>query len=167
MLPDERLLGPARSVLEMYRAKGWRAGTAESCTGGLVSAALTAVPGSSDVLERGLVTYTNAAKVDLLDVPTDLFPRVGAVSQEVADAMLRGLLARAPVDAGVAVTGIAGPGGGTAEKPVGLVYIAAGAQPGAPRVQQFLFEGDRDTVRRESVRAALEMLRDVADQGDI
>lgn len=166
MLP-ERLLGPARSVLEIYRNKGWRAATAESCTGGLVAAALTAVPGSSEVLERGLVTYTNAAKADLLGVPEGHFARVGAVSQDVADAMLRGLLARAPVDAGVAVTGIAGPGGGTPAKPVGLVYIAAGAQTGAHRVQQFLFEGDRDTVRLESVRTALEMLRDAADQGDV
>lgn len=165
MLP-ERLLGPARSVLEIYRDKGWRAGTAESCTGGLVAAALTAVPGSSDVVERGLVTYTNAAKADLLDVSEDLFAEVGAVSQEVAEAMLHGLLARAPVDAGVAVTGVAGPGGGTAEKPVGLVFIAAGARTGTPQVQRFLFEGDRDAVRLESVRAALDMLRDAAQQGD-
>lgn len=164
MLPDD-LLEPARRVLDAYRGKGWRLGTAESCTGGLVAAALTAVPGSADVVERGLVTYTNAAKTDLLGVPADLFARVGAVSGEVAAAMAAGLLARAPVDAAVAVTGIAGPGGGSAEKPVGLVYIAAGVRGGEPKVQRFRFDGDRDTVRAESVRAALAMLRDAAGPG--
>jgi nicotinamide-nucleotide amidase len=163
---DERLLGPARDVLRIYRDMGWRLATAESCTGGLIAAALTAVPGSSDVVERGLVTYTNAAKTECLGVDNGLFASVGAVSQDVAAAMAEGAVARAPVDAAVAVTGVAGPGGGTEAKPVGLVYIAVATRNGSARVEQHLFDGDRDMVRTESVRAALAMLRDAASTGD-
>lgn len=135
--------------------------TAESCTGGLISAALTAVPGSSAWFERGFITYSNAAKTDLLGVASELIASLGAVSKEVAIAMAEGALARSPVTAAVAVTGIAGPDGGTQEKPVGLVHIAAARKNAPSRHERHLFPGERDAVRRATALAALALLENI------
>lgn len=159
---DERMLSQARDVLGLYRDLGWRLATAESCTGGLIAAALTAIPGSSDVIERGFVPYSNTAKTDLLGVPETLFTKVGAVSEAVAAAMAEGAVASSPVDAAVAVTGVAGPAGGTDAKPVGLVYIGVATHDSIARVVEHRFDGDRDAVRREGARAGLDMLADAA-----
>ncbi len=129
----------AQSVLDACRARNWRLATAESCTGGMVAAALTAIAGSSDVVERGFVTYTNEAKSDLLGVPAETIAAHGAISAETAEAMAKGAIAHAPVDLAVSVTGIAGPGGATPTKPVGLVLFGLARRDGhlpnrAPRI---------------------------------
>lgn len=134
--------------------------TAESCTGGGVAAAITDIAGSSAVLDCGLVTYSNAAKQRLLSVPAMLINEFGAVSREVAEAMLSGLWQQSAAQIGVAITGIAGPSGGTAEKPVGLVWFAWGAKGEAPQVACERFDGDRATVRAEAVDYALNRLLD-------
>lgn len=143
--------------------RGWHMATAESCTGGLIAAACTARAGSSDWFERGFVSYSNAAKSELLGVPAPLIEAHGAVSEPVALAMAQGALTRARVQASVAVTGIAGPGGAVPGKPVGTVWIAAGVQaPGEPAVVQarlLQLDGDRAAVRAQSVLAALALLR--------
>jgi len=147
------------------RARGWRLATAESCTGGLVSAAVTSVAGSSDWFDRGFVSYSNAAKTALLGVPVALIDRVGAVSAEVAQAMAQGAALRAGVDVAVAVTGIAGPGGGTAQKPVGTVWFGLAWQDGtAQRTQTRLvrFDGDRARVRFAAAALALRWVQQVA-----
>jgi nicotinamide-nucleotide amidase len=148
----------AERILEKCRARGWRIATAESCTGGLLAAALTAIPGSSDVVERGFVTYSNEAKTELLGVPPATIARFGTVSAETAEAMAKGALARAPVDLAVAVTGIAGPGGGSAGKPAGLVLFGLARRSGAARSERRLFPGDRGAVREKALLAALELL---------
>ena len=122
----------AETLLARCRQAGLTLATAESCTGGLVAAALTAVPGSSDVFERGFVTYSNAAKADMIGVPAELIAREGAVSEAVARAMADGALAASRADLAVAVTGVAGPGGGTAAKPVGLVHLAVAIRAARP-----------------------------------
>jgi nicotinamide-nucleotide amidase len=149
----------ARTLLERCRGRGLKIATAESCTGGLIAGALTAIPGSSDVVERGFVTYSNEAKTEMLGVPTDLIVRKGAVSMEVAMAMAEGALKHAPVDIVLAVTGIAGPGGGSDAKPVGLVHIAAARRGGARLHEECRF-GDigRDEVREATVRTALALM---------
>lgn len=152
----------AEAVISVFRAKGLRAVTAESCTGGLIAASLTDIPGSSTVFERGFVTYSNEAKTELLGVPAQLIAEHGAVSEPVARAMAEGALAHSRADVAVAVTGIAGPGGGSADKPVGLVFIAAARHGKPTRVERHIFPGDRGEVRRESVRAALRLAMDVA-----
>jgi nicotinamide-nucleotide amidase len=119
------LLARAEKLLAEARAKGLKVATAESCTGGLVAGLLTEIPGSSDVVERGFVTYSNEAKEELLGVPREILKAHGAVSAETARAMVQGALKQSRADLAVAVTGIAGPGGGTADKPVGLVHFAA------------------------------------------
>lgn len=135
-----------------------RIGTAESCTGGLVAAACTSLAGSSQWFERGVVTYSNEAKTELLGVPAELIARHGAVSDVVAEHMARGLLARAPIDWALSVTGVAGPSGGSADKPVGTVWLTL-AQAGHPaKVWRENFRGDRDAVRRQTVRAGLAAL---------
>lgn len=144
-------------LAQALRVKAWRMASAESCTGGLIAAACTALAGSSDWFERGYVTYTNQAKTDLLGVPTELFGRVGAVSEEVALAMVQGVLQRAPVQLAVAVTGIAGPGGATPGKPVGTVWLAWGTAT-AVGAQCLQLPGDRDAVRGATVSAALQRL---------
>src|SRR6185312_12026725 len=141
---------------------GLRVATAESCTGGMIAAALTAIAGSSDVVERGFVTYSNEAKGELLRVPAPLIAQCGAVSAEVAEAMARGALAHAPVDLAVSVTGIAGPGGATATKPVGLVHLGIIRRGGAARTERHVFAGDRRAVRAASVARALELLAEAA-----
>jgi nicotinamide-nucleotide amidase len=148
----------ARRVLDAYAARGWTLATAESCTGGLIAATLTAVPGASAVVERGFITYTNAAKTECLGVPDNLFAAHGAVSAEVAEAMARGTLAHAPVTAAVSVTGVAGPGGGTAKKPVGLVYLGIAVRGGTIQSHRCTFSGGRDAIREASVREALHLL---------
>ncbi|MGB0747700.1 MAG: CinA family protein [Magnetospiraceae bacterium] len=153
----------ATRLLEDLRARDLRLVTAESCTGGLIAGCLTAVPGSSDVVDRGFVTYSNAAKQQMLGVPEALLIAHGAVSAPVALAMAQGALARSEADLAVSVTGIAGPGGGTATKPVGLVHLAAVSGSGAERSERVIFDGDRDAVRQGAVVKALELLRAVAE----
>lgn len=158
------LIHQATRVLDACRARRWTLATTESCTGGLISACLTAVAGSSDVVERGFVTYSNQAKTDLLGVPEGMLAQFGAVSEPVARAMAEGTLKHAPVALAVAVTGIAGPGGGTAEKPVGLVHLAAARRGGPTLHQRCIFPGDRDAVRRATAAAALDLLLQLAQQ---
>jgi nicotinamide-nucleotide amidase len=147
----------ARHVLGACERRGWHLATAESCTGGLIIACLTEIPGSSSVVERGYVTYDNRAKTEVLGVPSTLVERVGAVSEEVARAMAEGALARAGVDLAIAVTGIDGPGGATPTKPVGLVHLAV-ARDGAPTLHtRAVFPGDRAAIRLATVDAALEL----------
>ncbi len=133
--------------------------TAESCTGGLIAAAITSRPGSSAVFERGFVTYSDESKTELLDVPKDVLREHGAVSARTAIAMARGALNNSRADVSVSVTGIAGPDGGSAEKPVGLVYIGYGfRQEDLVECSEHRFEGDRESVRRQSVDAAFRHL---------
>lgn len=147
------------ALLAEYEFAGYMVATAESCTGGLVAGALSDIPGSSKVLERGFVTYSNVAKSELLGVPPSLILAHGAVSPEVAVAMAVGALAKSKADVTVAVTGIAGPGGATETKPVGRVYIATAVRRGPAKHKEYTFPGDRDAVRLASVEAALERLR--------
>jgi nicotinamide-nucleotide amidase len=150
----------AAAVLDRCRSRGWRLATAESCTGGLVAAALTAIGGSSNVVERGFVTYSNEAKTELLGVPPETIAAHGAVSAETAGAMAEGAIARAPADLAVSVTGVAGPGGGSAEKPVGLVVLGLARRGQATRTERHLLSGDRAAVRGAALRAALALLAD-------
>lgn len=154
----------AEEVLVTARRAGLKLATAESCTGGLVAGALTDIAGSSDVVERGFVTYSNQAKFDLLGVPVELLIAHGAVSEPVARAMAEGAVAHSAADVAVAVTGIAGPGGGSATKPVGLVHLAC-ARKGADTLhERRIFTGDRAAVRMAAVRAALKLVqRNLAD----
>ena len=153
------LLDEAEKLLAEARARGLKIATAESCTGGLIAGLLTEIAGSSDVVERGFVTYSNEAKEELLGVSHELLASHGAVSAEVARAMALGALKHARADIAVAVTGIAGPAGGTRQKPVGLVYLAAAR--GDQVIARECRFGDvgRGAVRLKSVEAALEMLR--------
>ncbi len=146
-------------VLDACRLRGLMVATAESCTGGLVTGALTEIPGSSDVLDRGFVTYSNDAKHAMLGVSAGILEHYGAVSREAADAMASGALARSNADLAVAITGVAGPGGGSAEKPVGLVHFAGAARDGR-RIHWEKRYGDigRSAVRTRAVADALAML---------
>lgn len=149
-------------VGDLLRQKRWRIAVAESCTGGLVASRLTDVPGSSDYVDRGLVAYSNAAKVDWLGVPAEMIAEHGAVSEPVAMAMARGIRDRASADIGVGVTGIAGPGGGSDRKPVGTVVVAvarSGRLESDVRVRTFRFPGDRALVKSQASQAALDMVR--------
>lgn len=149
----------AVQVLTAARAQGQRIGTVESCTGGLIAGALTEIAGSSDVVQGGLVTYSNELKMALAGVPEAILAAHGAVSAQTATAMVAGLLARLPtVDLGVAVTGIAGPGGGSAEKPVGLVYLATLRRGKGVTVERQIFRGSRAEIRQATVARALQML---------
>ena len=139
-------------------AAGLTAVTAESCTGGGVARALTDIPGSSQWFERGYVTYSNAAKMHDLGVESAALERHGAVSAAVVEQMVTGALRVSGADVAIAVSGVAGPDGGTLEKPVGLVYLAVGRRGGAVRVHRELFAGDRADVRRAAVAAALRLL---------
>ncbi len=148
----------AARVIEQAVARDITLVTAESCTGGLIAAALTAIPGSSAVVMGGFVTYANALKQSALGVSSALLDRVGAVSQEVALAMTAGALNHSPAQLAVATTGIAGPGGGSLRKPVGLVHIAVQLRGGKAYHNAPIFMGDRDAVREQSVILALEMV---------
>ena len=154
------LVETASKMLGDMRDRGLTLATAESCTGGLIAACLTEVPGSSDVFERGFVTYSNRAKTELLGVPEEMIDTHGAVSPEVAGAMAEGALAHSPADLAVAVTGIAGPGGGSPDKPVGLVIIAA-ARRDTPVARLRCTFGDigRTLVRQRTVSEAFRLIR--------
>ena len=154
----------AAALLELCRRKKLRIAAAESCTGGLIAATLTEIPGSSDVVERGFVTYSNDAKQAMLGVPASTIEKFGAVSRETAEAMAAGALKNSPAELAVSVTGIAGPGGATPGKPVGLVHFAAASSRGSLIHREKRF-GDigRSQVRHASVIEALDMLRVLAE----
>ncbi|MFA4893044.1 CinA family protein [Brevundimonas sp.] len=159
MFPDDIVI-LARQVVDAAVARGLRVATAESCTGGLVAGALTAIAGSSAVLDRGFVTYSNAAKSEMLGVPADLIEDQGAVSEPVARAMAEGAVRRSEARVSVAVTGVAGPGGGSAAKPVGLVHFAASGPSGVIHAEHRFGDLGREGIRLESVRVALRLLLD-------
>lgn len=161
---DHEIRSAAEHVLFACRKHKLKVVTAESCTGGLVAAALTAIAGSSDVVERGFVTYANEAKREMLGVPWDALLGHGAVSEPVARAMAAGALAHSLADIAVSVTGVAGPGGGSDEKPVGLVHLAAVRKGHEPIAERHIFPGDRDAIRRISVLTALAMLALLAER---
>lgn len=152
------LSADATRVLEACRRAGLKLATAESCTGGLIAATLTEIAGSSDVVERGFVTYSNEAKTEMLGIDPALIAARGAVSREVAEAMAAGAIAHSPADIAVAVTGIAGPGGATSEKPVGLVHLACLRRGQQATAERHVFPGDRQAVRTATVARALELL---------
>lgn len=160
---NDEVLAAAEGVLDACRARGLTVATAESCTGGLVAGALTEIAGSSAVVDRGFVTYSDIAKQQLLGVPADTLRDHGAVSAETAEAMARGALAKASADITVAITGIAGPGGASPGKPVGLVHFAAASRRGA-LIHAEMRYGDigRAMVRQKSVLQALAMLKALA-----
>ena len=163
---DGELDRAARRLGRRLTDRGWQVAAAESCTGGLVGHVITQVPRSSDHFLGGIVSYSNAAKEELLDVPGDLLERVGAVSSEVAEAMTTGALARFPVaHLAVAVTGIAGPDGGSDDKPVGLTYVAAALRDGRAIVERYEWRHDRDGNKRASALAALELADRLAREG--
>ncbi len=163
MYPSQQL-GLAEKVLDICRARGLRIASAESCTGGLIAGCLTAIAGSSDVVERGFVTYTNPSKTQMLDVPSELIDALGAVSDPVAQAMAEGALGKSDADIAVAVTGVAGPGGGTEEKPVGLVHFAVARKGGRTIGAHRVFNGDRTDVRSQTVTTALTLLKMMAEE---
>ena len=148
----------AEAVLNTARQSGLKIATAESCTGGLIAGALTEIPGSSDVVDRGFVTYSNQAKCDMLGVDIEMLIAHGAVSEPVARAMAEGALAHSGADVAVSVTGIAGPGGGAANKPVGLVHIACARKGHETLHERRIFTGDRGGVRMSTVKAALKLV---------
>jgi nicotinamide-nucleotide amidase len=162
-MADAPTQAAAMALLDLCKAKKLMIATAESCTGGLVAGALTNIAGSSAVVERGFVTYTDEAKQQMLGVPLDTVRQHGAVSRETAEAMAKGALRHSPADLAVSITGIAGPGGGSATKPVGLVHFAAASRGGALLHRERRF-GDigRAEVRRLSVLEALSMLSELA-----
>ena len=162
-MADRETEAAATALLDLCKTKKLMVATAESCTGGLVAGALTDIAGSSAVVDRGFVTYTNAAKHQMLGVPNATIERHGAVSRETAEAMVRGALGHAHADLAVSITGIAGPGGGSADKPVGLVHFAAASRGGNLIHRERRF-GDigRGEVRRLSVLEALAMLTELA-----
>lgn len=162
---SEDLRAAAKALLDACRLRGLKVATAESCTGGLVAGALTDIAGSSDVVDRGFVTYSNEAKQQMLGVPADTIEKHGAVSRETAEAMARGALGNANADLAVAITGIAGPGGGSPDKPVGLVHFAAASRNGKLTHKEMRYGGlGRIGVRRKSVLQALLMLRTMAEK---
>ncbi|WP_222373311.1 CinA family protein [Rhizobium leguminosarum] len=154
------IISTAEAIIRDFTAAGLMVSTAESCTGGLIAGALTEISGSSAVVDRGFVTYTNSAKIEMLGVQAETLSRFGAVSEETARQMVHGALFRSRAEIAVAVTGIAGPGGGSAEKPVGLVHLAAKSRAGTLIHRKMLY-GDigRSEVRLATIRTALEMVR--------
>jgi len=161
---DHEIRESAEHVLDVCRRKKLRVVTAESCTGGLIAGALTAIAGSSDVVDRAFVTYSNEAKREMIGVPWDAILGHGAVSEPVARAMAAGALARGNAQIAVSVTGVAGPGGGTPDKPVGLVHFAAQRTGHEPIVERHVFPGDRDQIRRLTVVTALAMVAALAER---
>jgi nicotinamide-nucleotide amidase len=164
-MSDKELIAQAQALLELCRRKKLKIAAAESCTGGLVAATLTEIAGSSEVFERGFVTYSNEAKQAMLGVPATTLASHGAVSAETAQAMATGALAHAPVDLTVSITGIAGPGGAVAGKPVGLVHFAAASRRGQLIHRERRYgEIGRKQVRDASVIEALALLREIAEK---
>jgi nicotinamide-nucleotide amidase len=156
---DDALLHRAETLLEALRRRALRLATAESCTGGLISGLLTEIAGSSDVVERGFVVYSNEAKETLLGVPHHVIVTHGAVSEACARAMAEGALKHSRADIAVSVTGIAGPGGGSPEKPVGLVHFGCAVTEGETRHRRYVFEhANRHEIRMRSVKAALDLI---------
>lgn len=153
------LLEQAAALLAACRARGWKLVTAESCTGGLIAATLTAIAGSSDVVDRGFITYSNESKVELLGVPAALLMVHGAVSEPAVRAMAEGALARSRADIAVAVTGVAGPGGGSAKKPVGLVWFGLAQRGALVHSERVVFPGDRAAIRAATVAHAFGLIR--------
>ncbi len=164
-LPPD-LVDLAKEVLGAAKAAKKRIVTAESCTGGLLGGCLTANAGSSDVVDCGFITYSNESKSRLLGVPRDAITDLGAVSDVVASAMAEGALAQTDADIAVSITGIAGPGGGTKEKPVGLVYMALAQTGRDALVKRYIFAGTRSDIRRAAVGAAMELLLGSLKDGD-
>lgn len=158
MIPLD-LLHEAETVLTACRVRGKRVATAESCTGGMIVAALTAIAGSSDVVDRGFVTYSNDAKHEMIGVPMDLIAAHGAVSEEVARAMAEGALAHSRADIAISVTGVAGPGGGSVEKPVGLVCFGIARRGEKARSERHVLPGDRSEIRAAAVAHAFVLIR--------
>ena len=158
MIINDEMTATAEYVLHAFRRNGAKIATAESCTGGLIAALLTSIAGSSDVFERGFVTYSNEAKTEQISVPTDLIAEFGAVSAEVAMAMAQGALEHSNATVTVSVTGIAGPGGGSDEKPVGMVFVAIAGPDGLFVEELRLGNQSRDEIRAQTAVAALEML---------
>jgi len=165
IFPPE-LYDEASALLDELQRHALLVATAESCTGGLIAGLLTEIPGSSGMVERGFVTYSNAAKTELLGVPAEMIARHGAVSEQVARAMADGALSRTPAHIAVSVTGIAGPDGGTAEKPVGIVYVGVAVKGEDTQVSECRF-GDigRQAVRLATVREAIRLLRSAVKPG--
>src|ERR1700691_4502434 len=158
MFPPDLLVRAAELIVR-YGSAGLMLATAESCTGGLIAGLLTEIPGSSNVVERGFVVYSNAAKEELLGVPASTLARYGAVSEETARAMAEGALKASPADVAVSVTGVAGPDGGTAAKPVGLLHFACAPRSSATVAREERFGAiGRDAVRLASVRVGLDLL---------
>ena len=157
------IISRAESLIQLCRAKGVRLSTIESCTGGLLSGCLTDIAGSSDVLDRGFVTYSNEAKHEEVGVNTQFLEQFGAVSDVVAREMCAGAMTRTGVDAAVSLTGIAGPGGGTDTKPVGLVFIGIATSAAAPVAYRYVFDGDRQSVRAAAIVEALDLLMAAID----
>lgn len=155
----------ARRVGEALIARRWTLVTAESCTGGWIAKCVTDISGSSDWFDRAFVSYSNPAKQDMLGVTSSSLQRFGAVSGEVVQEMVTGALARSAAQIAVAVSGVAGPTGGSREKPIGLVWCGWGVRDGRPEVREFHFDGDRDAVRRQTVVVALQGLLRVASAG--
>lgn len=151
------VLPQVRQLADLLRPRGWMLATAESCTGGLIAGACTELAGSSDWFERGWVSYSNAAKTELLGVPADLIARHGAVSEAVVRAMAEGALRRSGAQASLAVTGVAGPGGGSPDKPVGTIWFGW-CLPGQTHTRELRLAGDRQAVRQQTVAYALEQL---------
>ena len=166
MYPTD-LMTRAKLLLDAARARGIMLATAESCTGGLIAGLLTEIPGSSDVVDRGFVTYTNEAKTDMLGVPVETLQRVGAVSRETALAMAEGAVRNSRAAIAVAVTGIAGPGGGSAEKPVGLVHLAVHTRAGKTLHREMRYGNPgRGEVRLATIVTAIEMLEEAVGGGE-
>ena len=162
---DTQLLTDAAELLELCRRAKLKIATAESCTGGLIAGCLTEIAGSSDVVERGFVTYSNEAKHVMLGVPNMLINLNGAVSEKVAIAMAEGALAHSLADISIAVTGVAGPGGGSKDKPVGLVHLACAGRGRRTVSNRQVFPGDRADIRDATVQTAFTMLRRAATKG--
>jgi nicotinamide-nucleotide amidase len=163
-MSDTEVRAAAEHVLDLCRARSLTVTTAESCTGGLVAGALTDIAGSSDVVDSGFVTYSNRAKESMVGVPADVLAAHGAVSRQTAEAMAQGALGRTGATLSVAITGIAGPGGGSAEKPVGLVHFAAAREGTLLHREKRFGDLGRGEVRRRSVLVALEMLAEIAEE---
>ena len=152
---------PEGRILELCVRRGWKLAVAESCTGGLIGARLTSVPGSSAYFTGGVIAYSNEMKKNLLNVPPQWLDSFGAVSGPVAEAMARGVVAAAGAHCGISVTGVAGPDGGTVEKPVGTVWVGI-ALPSGTTSRQYNFTGNRDEVREQAVKAAMELFLEAA-----
>jgi len=152
---------PEARILELFNSRGWKLAVAESCTGGLIGAGLTSVPGSSSYFLGGIIAYSNDLKKNLLNVPAELLDSQGAVSGAVAQAMAQGVIAATGADCGISVTGVAGPDGGTVEKPVGTVWVGI-ALPSGTISRMYNFSGNREEVRDQAAQAALELFLETA-----